>query len=68
MIDQRQEFMGKEMEKRYKQNVCNSIDFPQYSRRSLNELDFGNIMNMQKPSQSQQIRKISSVALQPQKT
>jgi hypothetical protein len=35
---------------------------PENSRRSLNEIDFINIMNMQKGTQSQQLRKNSTNA------
>jgi hypothetical protein len=60
MLDQREEGFYKEVDRRCRENVCSSFEIPENSRRSLNELDFMNIANMQRGTQSQQLRKNSA--------
>ena len=40
MLDQREETFKRDVDRRYKENGCNSFDFQEQSRRSLNEIDF----------------------------
>jgi len=41
----------------YRENLANSFEVNQPSRRSLNEIDFTNLMNMQNGTQSQQLKR-----------
>lgn len=63
MLDQREEAFYKEVDRRCRENFCSSFEIPENSRRSLNELDFMNIANMQRGTQSQQLRKNSTAVL-----
>ncbi len=65
MLDQREDAFYKEVDRRCRENVCSSFEIPENSRRSLNELDFMNIANMQRGTQSQQLRKNSTAVLPP---
>ena len=50
MLEQREEMYKRDVDRRY----GNSFEFPDHSRRSLNEIDFTNLMNM---PHSQQLKK-----------